>query len=158
MRPPKKSWKNIANLSGGEKTLSSLSLVFALHHYKPTPLYVMDEIDAALGEPADAAAFHACWVAAMGGCQRAAARAMWTLRASYPWRPPASRCLRNVSVSPLGWHRLTPSTTRPLAPDFKNVSIVGNYIKDRTKNAQFVIISLRNNMFELADRLVGIYK
>ena len=48
VRPPKKSWKNIANLSGGEKTLSSLSLVFALHHYKPTPLYVMDEIDAAL--------------------------------------------------------------------------------------------------------------
>ena len=42
--------------------------------------------------------------------------------------------------------------------DFKNVSIVGHYIKERTKNAQFVIISLRNNMFELADRLVGIYK
>lgn len=52
VRPPKKSWKNIANLSGGEKTLSSLSLVFALHHYKPTPLYVMDEIDAALGASA----------------------------------------------------------------------------------------------------------
>ena len=48
VRPPKKSWKTIMNLSGGEKTLSSLSLVFALHHYKPTPLYVMDEIDAAL--------------------------------------------------------------------------------------------------------------
>jgi len=90
VRPPKKSWKNIANLSGGEKTLSSLALVFALHHYKPTPLYVMDEIDAAL--------------------------------------------------------------------DFKNVSIVAHYIKERTKNAQFIIISLRNNMFELADRLVGIYK
>jgi structural maintenance of chromosome 4 len=75
VRPPRKSWKNISNLSGGEKTLSSLALVFALHHYKPTPLYVMDEIDAAL--------------------------------------------------------------------DFKNVSIVANYIKDRTKNAQFVIISLR---------------
>lgn len=88
--PPKKSWKNISNLSGGEKTLSSLALVFALHHYKPTPLYVMDEIDAAL--------------------------------------------------------------------DFRNVSIIANYIKERTKNAQFVIISLRNNMFELADRLVGIYK
>lgn len=90
VRPPKKSWKNISNLSGGEKTLSSLALVFALHHFKPTPLYVMDEIDAAL--------------------------------------------------------------------DFKNVSIVANYIKERTKNAQFIIISLRNNMFELADRLVGIYK
>lgn len=50
VRPPKKSWKNISNLSGGEKTLASLALVFALHHYKPTPLYVMDEIDAALGK------------------------------------------------------------------------------------------------------------
>ena len=48
VRPPKKTWKNISNLSGGEKTLSSLALVFALHYYKPTPLYVMDEIDAAL--------------------------------------------------------------------------------------------------------------
>jgi structural maintenance of chromosome 4 len=90
VRPKGKSWKNICNLSGGEKTLSSLALVFALHHFKPTPLYVMDEIDAAL--------------------------------------------------------------------DFKNVSIVANYIKERTKNAQFIIISLRNNMFDLANRLVGIYK
>ncbi|GAA6093730.1 structural maintenance of chromosomes protein 4, partial [Tachysurus ichikawai] len=48
VRPPKKSWKKIYNLSGGEKTLSSLALVFALHHFKPTPLYFMDEIDAAL--------------------------------------------------------------------------------------------------------------
>ncbi|TKR95530.1 hypothetical protein L596_009685 [Steinernema carpocapsae] len=90
VRPPKKSWKQITNLSGGEKTLSSLALVFALHQYKPTPLYVMDEIDAAL--------------------------------------------------------------------DFRNVSIIGHYIKEKTKNAQFIIISLRNNMFELGDRLVGIYK
>ena len=90
VRPPKKSWKNICNLSGGEKTLSSLALVFALHHYRPTPLYVMDEIDAAL--------------------------------------------------------------------DFKNVTIIAHYIVERTKNAQFIIVSLRNNMFEVADRLVGIYK
>jgi len=48
VRPPKKTWKVISNLSGGEKTLSSLALVFALHYYKPSPLYVMDEIDAAL--------------------------------------------------------------------------------------------------------------
>ena len=38
------------------------------------------------------------------------------------------------------------------------VSIVASYIKERTKNAQFIVISLRNNMFELAERLVGIYK
>ncbi|RYP72630.1 hypothetical protein DL771_004125 [Monosporascus sp. 5C6A] len=40
----------------------------------------------------------------------------------------------------------------------KQVSIVANYIKERTKNAQFIVISLRNNMFELAARLVGVYK
>jgi len=48
VRPPKKAWKEMSKLSGGEKTLSSLSLIFALHHYKPSPLYCMDEIDAAL--------------------------------------------------------------------------------------------------------------
>lgn len=32
------------------------------------------------------------------------------------------------------------------------------FFQERTKNAQFVIISLRSNMFELADVLVGIYK
>ena len=31
VRPPGKVWKKIHNLSGGEKTLVSLSLVFALH-------------------------------------------------------------------------------------------------------------------------------
>ena len=40
----------------------------------------------------------------------------------------------------------------------RQVSIVASYIKERTKNAQFIVISLRNNMFELAERLVGIYK
>ena len=44
------------------------------------------------------------------------------------------------------------------ALDFRNVSIIAKYIKGRTKNAQFIVISLRNNTFELADRLVGIYK
>ncbi len=71
-------------LSGGEKTISSLALIFALHHYKPSPLYCMDEIDAAL--------------------------------------------------------------------DYNNVKIVGNYIKERAKNCQFLIISLRNHMYELAEK------
>ena len=119
VRPKNKSWKQMSKLSGGEKTLSSLSLIFALHIFKPSPLYCMDEIDAAL--------------------------------------------------------------------DYKNVAIVGKYIKEgvcnkskailskskadpnsatgeealassMARNSQFIIISLRNNMFELADKLVGIYK
>jgi len=90
VRPFKKSWKHMSKLSGGEKTLSSLSLIFALHLYKPSPLYCMDEIDAAL--------------------------------------------------------------------DYKNVAIAGKYIREKAKNCQFIIISLRNNMFDLAQKMVGIYK
>merc|ERR1712157_620194 len=44
------------------------------------------------------------------------------------------------------------------ALDFRNVGIIASYIKKRTKNAQFIIITLRHIMFEQADRLVGIYK
>ena len=90
VRPPHKSWKHMSKLSGGEKTLSSLSLIFALHYYKPTPIYFMDEIDAAL--------------------------------------------------------------------DFKNVEIVAKFMKERTKSAQLIVISLRNHMYELSNQLVGIYK
>lgn len=36
--------------------------------------------------------------------------------------------------------------------------IILHLLQERTKNAQFIIISLRSQMFELADRLVGIYK
>ncbi|KAK7194924.1 RecF/RecN/SMC domain protein [Novymonas esmeraldas] len=90
VRPPKKSWKQISNLSGGEKTLSSLALIFSLHHIKPTPIYVMDEIDAAL--------------------------------------------------------------------DFRNVSVVAHYVLRQARGAQFIIISLRNNMFEEAHQLVGVCK
>ena len=90
VRPPRKSWKKMTNLSGGEKTLSSLALVFALHSYKPNALYVMDEVDAAL--------------------------------------------------------------------DFQNVGVIANYIKAKTRNAQFIVVSLRYQMFELADQLIGIYK
>lgn len=88
--PPRKSWRPIANLSGGERTLASLALLLALHRYKPTPIYVMDEIDAAL--------------------------------------------------------------------DFRNVSIVASLLKTGAKDAQFIVISLRNGMFEQADRLVGVWK
>jgi structural maintenance of chromosome 4 len=40
------------------------------------------------------------------------------------------------------------------ALDFRNVSIVANYIKEGTKNTQFIIILLRSNMVGLSDRLV----
>lgn len=90
VRPLNKTWKEMPKLSGGEKTLSSLALIFAIHRFKPSPLYCMDEIDAAL--------------------------------------------------------------------DNENVAIVGKYIQKKAKNCQFLIISLRADMFELAPTLHGVYK
>ncbi|EZG68219.1 putative structural maintenance of chromosomes protein [Gregarina niphandrodes] len=91
VRPPRKSWRSIHNLSGGEKTLSSLALIFALHHYRPTPIYFLDEIDAAL--------------------------------------------------------------------DTQNVLLIASYVAScQANNAQFVVISLRHEFFQRADRLVGVCK
>lgn len=86
VRPKSKTWKSLSKLSGGEKTLSSLSLLLSMHFYKPNSFYFFDEIDAAL--------------------------------------------------------------------DYKNVGIVAKYIKSHTKDTQFTVISLRNNMFEEAAKLV----
>ena len=47
-RPPSKSWKLMKVLSGGERTLVSLSLILAFHEYRPNAIYLLDEIDAAL--------------------------------------------------------------------------------------------------------------
>jgi len=45
---PEKSWRSISQLSGGEKTLGSLAVVFSLQISKSVPWYLFDEIDAAL--------------------------------------------------------------------------------------------------------------
>ena len=44
-RPMGKKILNLNSLSGGEKTIASLSLIFALQNYDPSPFYVLDEVD-----------------------------------------------------------------------------------------------------------------
>ncbi|CAK1580677.1 unnamed protein product [Parnassius mnemosyne] len=45
---PGKRFQPMSNLSGGEKTVAALALLFAIHSYQPAPFFLLDEIDAAL--------------------------------------------------------------------------------------------------------------
>lgn len=46
--PPMKRFRDMDQLSGGEKTMAALALLFAIHSYHPSPFFVLDEVDAAL--------------------------------------------------------------------------------------------------------------
>ena len=48
--PPGKKIKNIAALSGGERTMTSLALLCSILHTNPSPFVVLDEVEAALDE------------------------------------------------------------------------------------------------------------
>ncbi|EDO15335.1 hypothetical protein Kpol_1011p5 [Vanderwaltozyma polyspora DSM 70294] len=89
--PPLKRFKDMEYLSGGEKTVAALALLFAINSYQPSPFFVLDEIDAAL--------------------------------------------------------------------DITNVERIATYIQRHgNPELQFIVISLKNSMFEKSEALVGIYR
>jgi chromosome segregation protein len=46
--PKGKQVKRLASMSGGEKSLTALSFIFALQRYRPSPFYALDEVDSFL--------------------------------------------------------------------------------------------------------------
>ncbi|KAF8996172.1 condensin complex subunit SMC1 [Cyathus striatus] len=89
--PPMKRFRDMEQLSGGEKTVAALALLFAIHSYQPAPFFVLDEVDAAL--------------------------------------------------------------------DNTNVAKVANYIRAHASDTfQFIVISLKNSLYERGQSLVGIYR
>ncbi|CAO3595495.1 unnamed protein product [Absidia cylindrospora] len=46
--PPMKRFRDMNQLSGGEKSMAALALLFAIRSYQPSPFFVLDEVDAAL--------------------------------------------------------------------------------------------------------------
>lgn len=81
-----KVWKHsLAELSGGQRSLIALSLIMALLQYSPAPMYILDEVDAAL--------------------------------------------------------------------DMSHTQNIGRLIKTRFKGAQFIVVSLKDGMFQNANRI-----
>uniref|UniRef100_A0A915EHG8 Structural maintenance of chromosomes protein n=1 Tax=Ditylenchus dipsaci TaxID=166011 RepID=A0A915EHG8_9BILA len=87
---PGKRFRPMDSLSGGEKTIAALALLFAIHSSNPSPFFVLDEIDAAL--------------------------------------------------------------------DNTNIGKVVNYINERSRtDIQLVVISLKEEMYNKADALIGVF-
>ncbi|MCS7278153.1 MAG: chromosome segregation protein SMC [Aquificaceae bacterium] len=88
VKPRGKEVQYLEAISGGEKTLAALSLIFAIQDYKPSPFYYFDEVDAHLDEA--------------------------------------------------------------------NARRVGELIKERSKGAQFIVVTLREVLASFADRVIGV--
>jgi chromosome segregation protein len=88
VKPYRKPVQRLESMSGGEKSLVALALIFAIQRFKPAPFYAFDEVDMFL--------------------------------------------------------------------DGVNVGRVAKMIRERSRDAQFIVVSLRKPMLEMADGIIGV--
>ena len=132
--PPMKRFRDMYQLSGGEKTVASLALLFAIHSYHPAPFFVMDEVDAALD--------NSKWLSFIMMKHLVGIGCVFVIRTLFP---------NSVYIA------LTTS------PSFNyllvNLRKVCNYIQQRSQvDFQCIVISLKDMFYERSQSLVGICK
>ena len=85
-RPPGKKIKRLSLLSGGERSLTAVALLVAIFKARPSPFYIMDEVEAALDDTNLGRLHHA-----VRGAAGAPASSSSSPTRSARWRSP-TRC------------------------------------------------------------------
>lgn len=142
--PPLKRFLEMDQLSGGEKTVAALALLFAIQSWRPAPFFILDEIDAALDNAnVMRVARYLRYRSTLNPLEDNESVAM-----SGTESPMLSRRLASMSIDGL------PDSTQPIpgspAPT-KSSSLSATPM-------QFLVISLKQSLYEQADSLVGIYR
>ncbi|KAJ2783299.1 Structural maintenance of chromosomes protein 1 [Coemansia interrupta] len=155
--PPLKRFRDMDQLSGGEKTVAALALLFSLQTFRPAPFFVLDEVDAAL----DLAN-----VAKLANYLREHARAIPGAAASpEPTAAPDADIEADAGaeedVDPDASHYMLRQSTRARKPDpqqQQQPSDATAAASPASADFQFIVISLKQALFERAHSLVGIYR
>ncbi|KAJ2460763.1 Structural maintenance of chromosomes protein 1, partial [Coemansia sp. RSA 2322] len=146
--PPLKRFRDMDQLSGGEKTVAALALLFSLQTFRPAPFFVLDEVDAAL----DLAN-----VTKLANYLREHARAAPPTNAADELErmDGEADADADADVADSSHYSL-----RQSARAKKTDVPVGGTQAGATKDTsfQFIVISLKQALFERAQSLVGIYR
>ncbi|KAJ2382547.1 Structural maintenance of chromosomes protein 1, partial [Coemansia sp. RSA 2603] len=152
--PPLKRFRDMDQLSGGEKSVAALALLFSLQTFRPAPFFVLDEVDAAL----DLAN-----MAKLANYLREHARVVPGALAS-PEPPAAPDADIEVDADaeengdPDASHYMLRQSTRAKKSDPQQSSDATAATSPVTADFQFIVISLKQALFERAHSLVGIYR
>ncbi len=133
--PTGKKLQNMIQISGGEKALTAIALLFAIQNLKPSPFCLLDEIEAALDD-SNVGRF-------AGYLQKLTKNTQFIIITHRRGTMNAADRLYGITMQEKGV-----STS--------NVGRFAGYLQKLTKNTQFIIITHRRGTMNAADRLYGI--